>query len=140
MPFLKGHTAWNKGIKENPKSIAKRSEKLKMWWAKSDNREMMSENHKWIKDEKHNRWTGDRVGYPGLHSWISRKLGKPRRCDHCERKDAKRYEWANLSGFYKRTLTDWIRLCRSCHVLFDNKKESWGKNKKIYEERRWSLL
>src|SRR4030042_3557487 len=65
------------------------------------------------------QWRGDKVGYGCLHRWVERKLGKPNKCDKCSSADAKRYEWANISGEYKRDLTDWIRLCKSCHNLFD---------------------
>lgn len=28
--------------------------------------------------------------------------------------------WANISGKYTREREDWIRLCPSCHRIFDN--------------------
>jgi len=30
-----------------------------------------------------------------------------------------RYEWANISGEYKRDVSDYIQLCPSCHRKFD---------------------
>lgn len=41
------------------------------------------------------------------------------KCERCHRTDKKKYEWANKSGRYLRDLTDWIRLCTSCHRLHD---------------------
>ena len=73
------------------------------------------------QNEKHPQWKGDRVGYLALHQWIARKLGNPKKCEHCETTTAKRYDWANVSGDYKRDLTDWIRLCRKCHIQYDKK-------------------
>lgn len=70
-------------------------------------------------NEKNHLWKGSDVSYSGLHYWVSRKLGKPAKCEQCESTDAKRYEWANKSGKYKRDLTDWIRLCASCHKTYD---------------------
>ena len=71
---------------------------------------------------KNGMWKGDKVGYAGLHYWVESRLGKPRHCAYCQRTDRKRYEWANISKAYKRELSDWIRLCRSCHVYYDNGK------------------
>lgn len=69
--------------------------------------------------EKHHNWKGDDVGYKGLHDWISRNYGKPMICWYCKSKDAKKYEWANISGKYRRDKDDWMRLCASCHDLFE---------------------
>lgn len=34
-----------------------------------------------------------------------------------------RYEWANISGEYKRERSDWVMLCPSCHRKIDMGKE-----------------
>ena len=83
--------------------------------------------------EKNYAWKGERVGYSALHGWIIRKFGI---ADKCENKDCiyprknksgkwvrkvKRYEWANISGEYKRTKKDFIQLCPSCHRKYDLK-------------------
>jgi hypothetical protein len=73
---------------------------------------------KWI-NEKSPCWKGDSISYRGLHRWVEGKLGKPRHCAHCQREDAKVYDWANISHSYKRDLSDWVRLCRSCHINYD---------------------
>lgn len=72
-------------------------------------------------------WKGDQVGLGGLHNWVERCLGKPRKCQKCRTTRAKLYDWANVSGRYKRELTDWIRLCRACHIEFDHdiKVKKW---------------
>jgi len=75
-------------------------------------------------------WKGDGVGYHPLHAWVSRKLGKPSFCEICKKSDKKNYEWANISGEYKRDLSDWKRLCVSCHMKFD------GQHKKMWKTRR----
>lgn len=31
--------------------------------------------------------------------------------------------WANISGKYLRDITDWVRLCVSCHKYFDKQKK-----------------
>ncbi len=68
-------------------------------------------------------WLGDDAGYSALHAHVNRYLGSPRLCAHCGTTDAMLYDWANVSGQYKRDLSDWIRLCRSCHKKFDNGRE-----------------
>ena len=72
-----------------------------------------------IIGEKHFAWKGDKVGYEALHTWVSRRLGKPNHCAVCQTTEAKRFAWANISHSYKRDLSDWIRLCYSCHKLYD---------------------
>jgi len=69
--------------------------------------------------KKHWNWKGDKVGYKGLHDWVSRNYGKPHICWFCGKTDAKKFEWANISGKYLRDKCDWIRLCASCHDLFE---------------------
>ena len=71
------------------------------------------------KGELSHNWKGDQIGYQGLHSWISKQLGKPKKCDFCKSLSEKVYDWANVSRLYKRDLEDWIRLCRKCHIRYD---------------------
>lgn len=82
--------------------------------------------------KKNSEWLGDAVGYHGIHKWIKRHFGK---ASHCMNKDCfyprkvnkgtvllkapKRYEWANLSGKYRRNISDWTQLCPSCHRKYD---------------------
>ena len=88
----------------------------------------------WLKgrnEEKNFCWKGDKVGYIGLHKWVARQVGQPSKCENPNCKYPrtsksgrwlefpKRFDWANKSGEYKRQLDDWIRLCRSCHIIMD---------------------
>lgn len=91
---LIGRTPWNKGLKQ-------------------------AQSFESISGENNKNWKGDKVSYRELHKWVSKKLGKPRKCDFCETEVAKLYDWANISHLYKRDLLDWVRLCRSCHKLYD---------------------
>ena len=76
----------------------------------------------WIfeKGKNHSNWKGDNVGKRGLHKWVEIKLGKPKKCQDCGTTNAKRYEWANISGEYHRDIKDFKRLCYHCHRKFDN--------------------
>ena len=86
--------------------------------------------HTRTRGELNANWKGDDVGYTALHDWLSLRLGQPRKCEHCKTETAKKYEWANLSGEYKRDLKDWVRLCVACHRLND------GHGFKMWETRR----
>lgn len=76
--------------------------------------------HRYV-GEDHKLWKGDRVSYTALHHWLYRYLGTPHKCEHCGNKKLRhrQYHWANKSGEYKRTLSDWIRLCAKCHYHYD---------------------
>lgn len=71
------------------------------------------------EEERHLNWKGDGVGYQALHTWVRKHLGTPKQCSHCQATHKKKYEWANISRQYKRELTDWVRLCTSCHRKYD---------------------
>lgn len=70
-------------------------------------------------------FTGDNVGYCGLHDWISYHQGKACKCEHCGTTSG-RIEWANKSHEYKRDISDWIQLCKKCHVKYDRASGNWG--------------
>jgi hypothetical protein len=82
--------------------------------------------------EKHPNWKGDEIGYRALHKWVEFRLGKPRFCENCGNGNLthREYHWANISGLYKRQLSDWRRLCVSCHSKFDFKE---GKRVRNYK-------
>lgn len=72
------------------------------------------------EDELSPRWRGDEVGYFGVHDWLTKHFGQPVGCDDCGTDDpAKRYEWANISGEYRRDRSDFRRLCKKCHNDLD---------------------
>lgn len=73
-----------------------------------------------IDETKHPRWKGDEVGYFGVHDWITKHYGQPKKCEVCGLSDCDRkYHWANLSQKYKRDITDWKRMCVPCHRKYD---------------------
>lgn len=83
-------------------------------------------------DEKSMHWKGDEVGYFGVHDWLTKHYGQPKYCSNCGSKDKdKRYEWANISGQYKRTINDFVRLCKKCHNDYDqvNAWQNWKRSK-----------
>ena len=76
-------------------------------------------------------WKGDKVGYWGVHDWIQKKLGKPKKCEHCGKIGMYNYrkngvkvwniQWANKTGKYLRDINDWLQLCSKCHSEYDKK-------------------
>lgn len=85
--------------------------------------------------EKNFKWKGDQVGYDALHDWVKRNLGLPKKCEQCETTEPNtKYEWANISGEYKRDLADWKRLCRKCHYHYDGSPLFEFQKRKIREK------
>lgn len=85
---------------------------------------------------KHPNWKGMDIQYVSKHQWIYKHYGKATLCENPEciypRKNksrtwirsAKIFHWANISGEYKRGISDYIQLCVSCHGKWDNGKPS----------------
>jgi hypothetical protein len=63
---------------------------------------------------KNPNWKGDNVGYSGVHKWVRQHKPKPDFCEECGIKPP--YDLANISGEYKRDVTDYKWLCRKCHM------------------------
>jgi hypothetical protein len=63
------------------------------------------------------QWKGNSVSYNGLHKWVSRHKGFPKKCLHCGMID--NLQWANTDHKYRRNLNDYIPLCCACHKKFD---------------------
>ncbi len=71
--------------------------------------------------ERSVEWKGESAGYQAKHMWIRKLLGTPSECENCTltTSNSRQFHWANISGEYKRDLSDWVRLCVSCHMLID---------------------
>jgi len=94
--FQKGHTPYNKG-----KSIIN--------------------SGSFKAGEQHRNWK-EKIGYSGVHGWLRRNFGK---ADHCMNGClAKAYDWANISGEYRRDINDFESLCRRCHMIKDGRLET----------------
>jgi hypothetical protein len=62
-------------------------------------------------------WKGDGVGYMGLHNWLHRHKKRTGVCDECGAEG--KTDFANISGEYRRDLSDFRELCRPCHRTLD---------------------
>ena len=80
-----------------------------------------SGNRKLPKGRDHHAWKGNKVGYRGLHYWLYRIKGVPKKCAICgmKRTTPKDLNWANIDHHYRRNPDDYVALCRSCHKIYD---------------------
>lgn len=103
---LRGRTPWNKRLKGVQKA-----------W--NSGLPMKERSKRKMSGTNNYNWKGDEVGYFGIHRWITRKYG---RADHCsfDSDHGGLFEWANISGTYKRDIGDWSQLCVKCHREYDN--------------------
>jgi len=77
-------------------------------------------------------WKNDKKYYARIHKWAQRKLNRLDKCQKCGERES-RMCWHNLSGEYKKIITDWIYICPSCHRKEHNMN---GIFKKGYDSRR----
>lgn len=71
--------------------------------------------------ENNHMWKGDFASKGPLHRRLYRRFGQENKCSQCGTEDAsKSYDWANISGKYE-DLSDYKRMCRSCHWKYDKK-------------------
>lgn len=66
-------------------------------------------------------WSGEKIGYHGLHLWVKRHLPKPEKCEDCGLVPPR--DLAN-KGTYDRELSNWEWLCRRCHMLKDGRMKN----------------
>lgn len=78
-----------------------------------------------IGGSKNPGWKGDNVSYITLHKWIRNHLPKPELCQICKKLPPK--QLSNISGKYKRDVTDYQWVCIRCHMVFDDRLEPFMK-------------
>lgn len=72
-------------------------------------------------------WKGDLAKPGAKHSWIYKHKGNINFCYHCHKTNKKKYEWANIDHRYRRNVDDYMRLCTSCHRIYDIKYNNYQK-------------
>jgi len=66
--------------------------------------------------------------YEGIHNWLRRDYGVAKECRNKLCKGtSKKYNWANITGEYKKDLSHYTQLCTSCHISYDR----WGHEIKL---------
>lgn len=134
MPFYKGHKI-NKGRKHTAEAVAnmraaKMGDKNPMY----NGGNAISDCQKCSKDFEHYKskarkycskrcsdYKGDDATYLGKHLRVYRAWGKAHTCEACGRTEGQ-VDWANISRTYQEARSDWVMLCRSCHVKYDRYK------------------
>lgn len=76
-----------------------------------------------LRNEKHFAWKV-KPTYGIVHYWLRQNYGKPNKCLNLDCKGiSTRYEWALIKGRkYIRKRENFMRLCRSCHAIYDRNK------------------
>ena len=88
------------------------------------------------KGERNNLWRGNDVGYGGVHKWVRKYYGVPKKCELCGTstvpvgyKEKYFFQWSSKTGKYNRLRETWWTLCVKCHEKYD--REILNKYKKI---------
>lgn len=116
--FKNPHTPeWNKKI----------SEGVKRQHAEGRGRSLGFTDEQRQKAYKTN-WRGENLSREGLHQWVAYWKGRPKKCEHCNSINKRKFEWANIDHKYKRDLNDYIRLCTSCHRKYDYENNNYKQN------------
>lgn len=118
MPFKKGHKV-NLGTKHSIKRRLHSSFTHK--GQHSSPKTEFKKGKKQGKGKDNPNWKGEKVSYSGIHAWVRRWKGQPKVCENCGKGGlvGKKIHWANIDHKYKRVLDDYIRMCTSCHQLYD---------------------
>ena len=66
-------------------------------------------------------WKGDKVQNSALHIWIRKNKPKPEFCEICKINLPR--DVANISGEYRRDISDFMWLCKKCHQVVDKTGE-----------------
>ena len=77
-------------------------------------------------------WKNVGVGMSALHEWVKKRKVKPKKCENCNKKDV--VDLANISQKYKRDLSDWEWLCRSCHMIKDGRMKNLNRSSPFGED------
>ena len=126
----KGTVPWNKGKHHSPETCDKIRIKLignknflnKQHTEETKEKIRNSNYHKNIKGRKGSEnyyWKGDDAKYGSIHGWVNKNFNLPKKCELCGCTD-KKLEWSNKDHKYKREISDWQAVCRSCHRRYDN--------------------
>ena len=70
--------------------------------------------------EQSHAWKGNNAGYSAIHIAMRKIFLQPEYCQECGIKTLF-LDLANISGEYKRDISDWEYLCRHCHMTKDGR-------------------
>lgn len=82
----------------------------------------------------------DVLTYSGIHKWIARVAGQPKKCEECGDTSDRKYQWADLSGNlygkFTKDRANWKRMCIPCHKKFDTQGVNMAKRKPIVQKNK----
>src|SRR3990172_158857 len=96
---------WNKGKKLEPFSTETRKKMSKSQKERFKTEIVWNKGLKGYMSGKNNgMWKGNEASYSAFHKWIYGKLGKPTKCEFCNKDNLNSHKihWANKSRQYKR--------------------------------------
>ena len=114
--------ATRRGQKRTEKSCHKMSTARKAYYIRIGGYpESVKEKQRQYCGERLYNWKGDGASYAAIHNWVRCWLGKPDTCESCGASGltGRHIHWANMSGLYKRDVSDWKRMCAGCHRKYD---------------------
>lgn len=86
--------------------------------------------------ERRKEWADKRITqYHSIHYWVKKRLPKTEACSWCGNQSL-RIELANLSGDYKKEVSDFVWICVSCHKKYDGVHEL----QKKYADEKWATI
>ena len=129
--MTKKRIAWNKGMKRGDHPSLKEMGFKKGKKNPMKKKEVREKVSRILKKRCKRRTIYDIRTTSLIHRQVERVLGKPKICENCGDTTKNKYDWANISGLYKDDITDYIRLCISCHRLYDFGKIKVRRNFKI---------
>jgi len=99
-----------------------------------------------LRGQKHSNWRGGRNSLPyspiirSAHFWLRKHYGRACRCDLNSGHISTVYDFANISGQYKKERGDWLMLCHSCHYWFDHPDIPSEKQSKLKPDHNYAYL
>ena len=127
--FKKGELPWNAGKKGWTKGTTAGFQKGNKNPVK--NLKILNKIKKTLSKRCKRRTIYDARTTSIIHRRVEKVLRKPKICENCGVIGKGKYDWANLSGLYKDDINDYIRLCISCHRLYDYGKIKVRRNHSI---------
>lgn len=142
--MAKGVYIHKKGFYRSEETKKKLSERRKSEWANPDSKRNSKETRlkmglvhkgKKLSEEQKQKmaikrkgslnpaWKGKEAGYVAIHCYMRRRIPKPQFCEKCGLNLSKHL--ANIGHKYSRNKKEWKWLCVKCHMILDNRYESF---------------
>ena len=112
--FKKGMTTWHKGKKIDRKKFPTYGHLVPHSQESIKKMSLIKKGKHFSPNTEFKEKEGE-LGYFGLHEWVQKRLGKAKKCSINPNHVSTVYYWANISGEYKKELSDWRESCPRCN-------------------------